>query len=109
MRDVLAIVWCVTPQVRCYSRGYNIHCNCAKVRTNSSLKKQAEFINRLKDGDIWSHVIIIVKQSVNPKYDARGALAAMQVGDVTKAKAQFWITSIRIYVLSISTLLLVKM
>ena len=79
------------------------------MRTNSSLKKQAEFINRLKDGDIWSHVIIIVKQSVNPKYDARGALAAMQVGDVTKAKAQFWITSIRIYVLSISTLLLVKM
>ena len=67
------------------------------MRTNSSLKKQAEFINRLKDGDIWSHVIIIVKQSVNPKYDARGALAAMQVGDVTKAKAQFWITSIRIY------------
>ena len=52
------------------------------MRTNSSLKKQAEFINRLKDGDIWSHVIIIVKQSVNPKYDARGALAAMQVGDV---------------------------
>ena len=67
------------------------------MRTNSSLKKQAEFINRLKDGDIWSHVIIIVKQSVNPKYDARGALAAMQVGDVTKAKAQFWITSIDIY------------
>ena len=97
MRDVLAIVWCVTPQVRCYSRGYNIHCLCAKVRTNSSLKKQAEFINRLKDGDIWSHVIIIVKQSVNPKYDARGALAAMQVGDVTKAKAQFSIPSIRIY------------
>ena len=56
------------------------------MRTNSSLKKQAEFINRLKDGDIWSHVIIIVKQSVNPKYDARGALAAMQVGDVAKAK-----------------------
>ena len=94
---MLAIVWCVTPQVRCYSRSYNIHCLCAKVRTNSSLKKQAEFINRLKDGDIWSHVIIIVKQSVNPKYDARGALAAMQVGDVTKAKAQFWITSLRIY------------
>merc|ERR1711983_656477 len=60
--DVLAIVWCVTPQ----------------VRTNSSLKKQAEFINRLKDHDIWSNVIIIVKQSVNPKYDSRGALAAMQ-------------------------------
>ena len=65
------------------------------MRTNSSLKKQAEFINRLKDGDIWSHVIIIVKQSVNPKYDARGALAAMQVGNVAKTKVQFWITSIR--------------
>ena len=49
-----------------------------KVRTNTSLRKQAEFINRLKEGDIWSNVIIIVKQSVNPKYDARGALAAMQ-------------------------------
>ena len=49
-----------------------------KVRTNNSLRKQAEFINRLKEGDIWSNVIIIVKQSVNPKYDARGALAAMQ-------------------------------
>ena len=61
--EVLAVVWCVTPQ----------------VRTNSSLRTQAEFINRLKDGDIWSNVIIIVKQSVNPKYDARGALAAMQV------------------------------
>ena len=70
-----------------------------QVRTNSSLKKQAEFINRLKDGDIWSHVIIIVKQSVNPKYDARGALAAMQVGDVTANKAQLRITSIRIYYL----------
>ena len=42
------------------------------------MRKQAEFINRLKEGDIWSKVIIIVKQSVNPKYDARGALAAMQ-------------------------------
>ena len=61
--EVLAVVWCVTPQ----------------VRTNSSLRTQAEFINRLRDGDIWSNVIIIVKQSVNPKYDARGALAAMQV------------------------------
>ena len=70
-----------------------------QVRTNSSLKKQAEFINRLKDGDIWSHVIIIVKQSVNPKYDARGALAAMQVDVVTANKAQFRITSIRIYYL----------
>ena len=50
----------------------------SKVRTNNSLRKQAEFINRLKEGDIWSNVIIIVKQSVNPKYDARGALAAMQ-------------------------------
>ena len=49
-----------------------------KVRTNNNLRKQAEFINRLKEGDIWSNVIIIVKQSVNPKYDARGALAAMQ-------------------------------
>ena len=75
---------------------HNIPCVC-QVRTNSSLKKQAEFINRLKDGDIWSHVIIIVKQSVNPKYDARGALAAMQVGDVTANKAQ--LTSIRIYYL----------
>ena len=63
IRAVLAVVWCVTPQ----------------VRTNSSLRRQAEFINRLKDQDIWSNVIIIVKQSVNPKYDARGALAAMQV------------------------------
>ena len=62
MRQVLAVVWCVTPQ----------------VRTNSSLRKQAEFINRLKETDIWSNVIIVVKQSVNPKYDARGALAAMQ-------------------------------
>ena len=61
--EVLAVVWCVTPQ----------------VRTNSSLRTQAEFINRLRDGDIWGNVIIIVKQSVNPKYDARGALAAMQV------------------------------
>ena len=57
-----------------------------KVRTNTSLRKQAEFINRLKEGDIWSNVIIIVKQSVNPKYDARGALAAMQVGDYPKQK-----------------------
>ena len=77
---------------------HSIPCVC-QVRTNSSLKKQAEFINRLKDGDIWSHVIIIVKQSVNPKYDARGALAAMQVGDVTANKAQLRITSIRIYYL----------
>ena len=55
-------MWCVTPQ----------------VRSNSSLRTQAEFINRLKEADIWSNVIIVVKQSVNPKYDARGALAAMQ-------------------------------
>ena len=82
MRDVLAIVWCVTPQVGCHSRSPQYPLRVCQVRTNSSLKKQAEFINRLKDGDIWSHVIIIVKQSVNPKYDARGALAAMQVGDV---------------------------
>ena len=102
MRDVLAIVWCVTPQVGCYSPQYPIlSLRVCQVRTNSSLKKQAEFINRLKDGDIWSHVIIIVKQSVNPKYDARGALAAMQVGDVTATanKAQLRITSIRIYYL----------
>ena len=69
IRQVLAVVWCVTPQ----------------VRTNSSLRKQAEFINRLKETDIWSNVIIVVKQSVNPKYDARGALAAMQdFADISK-------------------------
>ena len=81
--DVLAIVWCVTPQVGHFTSDMKqnflrYHLNF-QVRTNSSLKKQAEFINRLKDSDIWSNVIIIVKQSVNPKYDSRGALAAMQV------------------------------
>ena len=61
MEKVLAVIWCVTPQ----------------VRTDATLKRQAMFINRMKEGDIWNNVIIVVKQSVNPKYDARGALAAM--------------------------------
>lgn len=61
MAEVLAVIWCVTPQ----------------VRTDASLRRQAKFINRMKEGDIWNNVIIVVKQSVNPKYDARGALAAM--------------------------------
>ena len=38
--------------------------------------RQAEFINKLKEVEIWNNVIIVVKQSINPKYDARGALAA---------------------------------
>ena len=61
MAEVLAVIWCVTPQ----------------VRTDATLRKQAMFINKMKEEDIWSNVIIIVKQSLNPKYDARGALAAM--------------------------------
>jgi len=60
MAQLLAVVWCV----------------CPSVRTDASLRRQAEFIDKLKAGEIWKNVIIVVKQSVNPKYDARGALAA---------------------------------
>ncbi|XP_023333830.1 uncharacterized protein LOC111705491 isoform X2 [Eurytemora carolleeae] len=59
--SVLAVIWCVTPQ----------------VRTDASLRRQAEFINKLKEMDIWQNVIIVVKQSINPRYDAKGALAAL--------------------------------
>jgi hypothetical protein len=44
----------------------------SQVRTDASLRTQAEFINRLKEGDIWTNVIIIVKQSINPRYTPPG-------------------------------------
>ena len=59
---VQAVVWCVTPQ----------------VRTDASLRRQAEFINKLKETDIWHNVVIVVKQAINPQYDASGAIMAAE-------------------------------
>ena len=77
MTSVLAVVWCVTPQVstvpvlctqQLTSVYGSINSNSGmQVRTDASLRTQAEFINRLKEGDIWTNVIIIVKQSINPR------------------------------------------
>ena len=70
--QLLAVVWCVSPG----------------VRKDAGLRRQAEFIDKLKPGQIWENVLVVVKQvaagatnnpqSVNPGYDGRGALAAAQ-------------------------------
>jgi len=62
MAELLAVVWCVSPG----------------VRKDAGLRRQAEFIDKLKPGQIWENVLVVVKQSVNPGYDGRGALAAAQ-------------------------------
>ena len=46
------------------------------VRKDALLSKQANMINKFKEVDIWSNVIIVCKQSRNPEDDTQGALYA---------------------------------
>jgi hypothetical protein len=71
MAELLAVVWCVAPGVRT-----DASLRCDFPAWPALARRQAEFIDKLKAGEIWDNVIVVVKQSVNPKYDARGALAA---------------------------------
>jgi len=59
---ISAIVWCVAPN----------------IRQDSTLQKQAEFINDFLPKNIWENVIILCKQSLNPAIDANGAVRAGQ-------------------------------
>ena len=45
---------------------------------DATLQRQAEFINEFLPQNIWTNVIIICKQSVNPSRDAAGAVRAAQ-------------------------------
>ena len=57
---VKAILWTILPN----------------VRKDALLSKQANMINKFKEVDIWSNVIIVCKQSRNPEDDTQGALYA---------------------------------
>ena len=46
------------------------------VRKDALLSKQANMINKFREVDIWSNVIIVCKQSRNPEDDTQGALYA---------------------------------
>ena len=52
---------------------WNVHPN---VRRDALLCNQAKLIDKFAPKDIWSRVIVIVKQSMNPELDGQGALAA---------------------------------
>ena len=57
---VQAIVWNVIPN----------------VRRDALLSKQASLIDMFKPKEIWNNVVIVLKQSMNPENDGKGALRA---------------------------------
>jgi len=59
---VSAIIWNIVPN----------------VRRDALLAGQARLINLFKENDIWNNVLIIAKQSLNPKVDCQGAVKAAQ-------------------------------
>jgi len=59
---VSAIIWNIVPN----------------VRRDALLMGQAHLINLFKDKDIWNNVLIVAKQSLNPKVDCQGAVKAAQ-------------------------------
>jgi len=61
LTKVKAIIWTVHP---------------GTIRQDATLNKQAKLIDMFAEKDIWNNVIIICKQSMNPEYDARGAIQA---------------------------------
>jgi len=64
---VSAIVWNIVPN----------------VRRDALLMNQARLINLFKESEIWNNVLIVAKQSLNPKVDCQGAVqAAQQFTDV---------------------------
>ncbi|CAB4065683.1 unnamed protein product [Lepeophtheirus salmonis] len=58
--NVKAILWNVIPN----------------IRRDALLSKQAAIIDLFKPGEIWNNVIIVLKQSMNPENDGKGALRA---------------------------------
>ena len=52
---------------------WNVHPN---VRHDALLASQAKLIDKFAPTEIWNNVIILVKQSLNPEEDGRGALSA---------------------------------
>lgn len=60
MTRVKAIVWTIHPNVRC----------------DAVLTSQAKLIDKFSPKDVWNNVIVIVKQSMSPEDEGRGALAA---------------------------------
>ena len=60
MTKVKAIIWTVHPNVRC----------------DGLLTNQAKLIEKFAPKIVWNNVIIIVKQSMSPEEDGRGALTA---------------------------------
>jgi len=59
---VSAIIWNIVPN----------------VRRDALLMDQARMINMFKEKDIWNNVLIVAKQSLNPKVDCQGAVKAAQ-------------------------------
>jgi len=59
---VCAIIWNIVPN----------------VRRDALLMNQARLINLFKESDIWSNVLIVAKQSLNPEVDCQGAVKAAQ-------------------------------
>ena len=62
MFQVSAIIWNIVPN----------------VRRDALLMDQARLINLFKERDIWSNVLIVAKQSMNPEVDCQGAVKAAQ-------------------------------
>ena len=60
MTKVKAIIWTVHPNVRC----------------DGLLTNQAKLIEKFAPKIVWNNVIIIVKQSMSPDEDGRGAITA---------------------------------
>jgi len=59
---VAAIIWNIVPN----------------VRRDALLVGQARLINMFKEKAIWSNVLIVAKQSLNPRVDCQGAVKAAQ-------------------------------
>ena len=57
---IKAVIWTVNPN----------------VRHDALLASQAKLIDKFAPGIIWNKVIIVVKQSLNPQADSRGAVSA---------------------------------
>jgi hypothetical protein len=59
-------------------------------RKDARLQKQADFINQFREGDIWSNVVIVVKQpgSFNVRQAGQGALEAARAHAAHPARVQ---------------------
>ena len=60
MTNVKAVVWAIHPNVRC----------------DAVLSSQAKLIEKFAPKVVWNNVIIVVKQSMSPEDDGRGAMTA---------------------------------